>query len=118
MTLLKKSLVAVAVALVGSQARSLISKIEIDDILQPMGLARRGVNWGPTFAVLGAGIVVGGSAILLLAPSAAGTLRERIVKNLEAAGVPEGTFAPESDRQVRMSAMDDNHRSEGIHAGP
>lgn len=118
MSLFSKGLVAVAVALAGSQARSLISRIEVDDLLEPMGLMRRGVHWGPTFAVLGAGIVVGGSAVLLMAPKTAGALRERIKQNLEAAGVPTDKLEPESDPQVRMSAMDDNHRSEGIYGNP
>lgn len=117
MSLISKSLAAVAVGLASSQARSLISRIELDDLLQPMGLARRGVQWGPTVAALGAGIVVGGSAVLLLAPSAAGVIRERFMKSLEAAGVPPETLEPDSDKE-RMSATDDNHRSDGIYATP
>lgn len=118
MSLFSKGLVAVAVALAGSQARSLISRIEVDDLLEPMGLMRRGVHWGPTFAVLGAGIAVGGSAVLLMAPKAAGTLRERIMKNLEAAGLPMEKSETQSESQARVSTLDDNHRSEGIYGNP
>lgn len=118
MSLISKSLAAVAVGLASSQARSLVSRIELDDLLQPMGLARRGVQWGPAVAALGAGIVVGGSAVLLLAPSAAGAIRERFMKSLEAAGVPPETLDPESFDKERMSATDDNHRSDGIYATP
>lgn len=118
MSLISQSLAALAVGLAGNQARSLISKIELEDLLPPMGLRRRGVHWGPTIAVLGAGIVVGGSAVLLLAPSAAGVIRERIMKNLEAAGGSKKKDAPESDPEERMSTMDDNHQPDGIYASP
>lgn len=113
-SLTSRSLVALAVAVAGAQAKNLISKIELDDLLKPVGLKRRRVHWGTTMAVLGAGIAVGSSAVLLLAPSAAGVIRERFVKNLEAGR--EALEKSDVVQDVRSNAGDDNHRSEGFHA--
>jgi hypothetical protein len=108
-----RGLVALAVAVAGSQARNLISRIELDSLLKPMGLERRRQHWGTTMAILGTGVVVGTSAVLLLAPSAASSIRERFAPKLEGTSAKPGNAQPE-----RANVGTDKNRSTVFHGAP
>ncbi len=89
MSLSSKLFVTVATALASNQVRNLLSEIELEDVLTPLGLARRRTHWGSSFVLLGVGVVVGGGVTFLLGSPSAAALRERIQERLRTREAPE-----------------------------
>lgn len=69
MSLISKVLMAAATAFAGEQLRRFVGGLEVDNILQPIGLARRRSHSGESMLFLAAGIVVGGAATVALTSS-------------------------------------------------
>jgi len=80
----KKALLSVGAAIATKKLAGLFSDFEFDDLLRPMGLARRRSHWGETILTLGVGIVIGGGAALLLAPSNGKETRARLADKMNA----------------------------------
>ena len=79
----KNTLLSLGAAIAGTKLVRLISDLELDDVLRPIGLARRRGYWPQNLALLGAGIVVGGVTALLLAPSSGQQSRARLAKKAD-----------------------------------
>jgi hypothetical protein len=62
-----------------------LRNLDRDDILEGLGLQRRGnMDWvGPAMTALGVGLLVGAGLGLLLAPKAGSVLREELRERLE-----------------------------------
>lgn len=67
MSVSSKILMTVATVLADKELRSCISNLEVDDILEPIGLARRRTHLGGSLLFMGTGIVIGGAAAIVLA---------------------------------------------------
>jgi hypothetical protein len=74
----KKALLSIGVALATKKLVNWVSDLEFDDVLRPIGLERRRSHWGETAITLGVGMLVGGTAALLLAPSNGKEARSRL----------------------------------------
>jgi hypothetical protein len=90
-------------ALVTSKFAQLVSGLELDDVLKPVGLARRESRWPANLAYLVAGVAVGGVAALLLAPASGEATRARLAKK---AG-ELGEAALKASREVSQELRDE-----------
>jgi hypothetical protein len=79
----------------------MISDLGVNDVLRPLGLARRRSSWPQNLAYLGAGVVVGGVGALLLAPSSGAETRARLARKTEELGEAASKHAREFGDQVR-----------------
>lgn len=82
MSISSTTLISIAAALAGNQLKDLVSDIEIDKLLAPVGLMRRRSRVGPALTLLGVGAVVGGAATLLFAPAMGEELRKLLSNRL------------------------------------
>jgi hypothetical protein len=82
----RNTLLSLAAAIAGTKFVRMMSDLEIDDVLRPIGLSRRRHLWPEKLAFLGAGIVVGGVTALLLAPSSGQQTRARLAKRADELG--------------------------------
>lgn len=76
----RNALLSLGAAIATRRLVHLVSSLELDDVLRPVGLSRRQDRWRGNLAFLAAGVVVGGVAALLLAPSSGGATRARLAK--------------------------------------
>lgn len=74
----RNTLLSLGAAIATTKLARLVSALELDDVLRPVGLARRRRRWPDNLALVGAGILVGGVAALLLAPSSGAKTRARV----------------------------------------
>jgi hypothetical protein len=79
MKTVRNTLISIAAVVASTKVAHMISSLEFEDVLRPLGLSRR-VGWPEKLAFLGAGIVVGGVSALLLAPSSGEQTRARLAK--------------------------------------
>lgn len=89
----RNTLLSIVAAVAGTKAGQMISGLEFEDLLRPLGLTRR-VSWLEKLAYLGAGIAVGGVAALLLAPASGQQTRARLAKKA-------GELGDVAQKQVR-----------------
>lgn len=82
----RNTILSIGAALAATKLASLISGLEFDDVLRPVGLSKRRAHWPKNLACLGAGMALGGVTALLLAPSSGREARQRIVKKADALG--------------------------------
>lgn len=86
----KKILMSIGTAIAATRVAQMASGIRFDDVLGPMGLARRRSHALDNLLFLGAGAAVGAGAALLLAPLSGRETRARIGREVskltEAAG--------------------------------
>ena len=82
----KKALLSLGAAIAGSKLAHMITQIDFDDTLGRVGLARRRTHAPENLAFLGIGIVVGGVAALLLAPSSGEETREKLSRRVDRIG--------------------------------
>lgn len=97
-------LLSLGAAIASTKLVHLISGLELDDVLRPIGLAQRRGHWPNNLAFLGAGIVVGGVTALLLAPSSGQQARARLAKKADELGEVMLTKA----RQIEVIHVDVN----------
>jgi hypothetical protein len=113
----KATLLSMGAAIASAKLSRAISTLELDDLLRPMGLERRHAEWPAKLAFLGAGIVVGGVAALLLAPASGALTRTRLARKAEAlteaASIKARTLGDELGE--RVNAM---HRGLGAEPTP
>lgn len=98
----------------------MISDLGVNDLLRPLGLARRRSSWPQNLTYLGAGIVVGGVTALLLAPSSGEETRARLVKKAGELGEAASKQAHELGERVRdevetLHADADNNQPSHAH---
>ena len=79
-------LLSLGAAIASTKLVHLISDLELDDVLRPIGLSQRRGHWPQNLAFLGAGVVVGGVTALLLAPSSGQQTRARLAKKADELG--------------------------------
>jgi YtxH-like protein len=82
----RNALLSLGAAIASTKFAHLISDLDVDDVLRPIGLSRRRRHWPENLAFLGAGLVVGGVAALLLAPSSGQQTRAQLAKKADELG--------------------------------
>jgi len=94
----RSTLLSLGAAIASTQLAHMVSALELDDVLRPVGLSRRRSRWPGQLAFLGAGIVLGGVGALLFAPTSGEEARLRLAKKAgelgEAAGPPLTSRSP------------------------
>jgi hypothetical protein len=76
----RNTLLSVAATIAATKLVHLVSSLELDDVLKPVGLARRRREWPGKLALLTAGVLVGATGALLLAPATGDEARARVAK--------------------------------------
>ena len=76
----RNALLSLGATIATTKLANLVSSLELDDVLRPVGLSRRHRRWPSQLALLGAGVFVGGLAALLLAPASGEQTRARVAK--------------------------------------
>lgn len=106
----RNTILSIGAAIASTKLASLISGLEFDDVLRPMGLSRRRAHWPENLAYLGAGIALGGVAALLLAPSSGQEARQRLARKADALGGAAAKKAAEITDELReeVAARHDN----------
>ncbi len=111
----KKALLSLGAALATKKLVSLPSRLDLDGLLPPMGLARRRTHWGEIAATLGVGLAVGGVVALLVTPSNGKETRARLLSKLRALGdsategmdePPHGTNRGTNSRESQLDLTD------------
>lgn len=116
MQMKNSTLLSIAAAAVAStKFAHMISALEFDDVLRPLGLSQRR-GWSEKLAFLGAGIVVGGVAALLFAPSSGAKTRERLAKKADELGDAAANKVREIGEQLRDEATAAHARYDNNHA--
>lgn len=82
----KKMLFSVGAAIASTKLAHLITDLGVDDVLRPVGLSRRRSHVPENLAFLGIGVLVGGAAALLLAPSSGEETRRTLARKAEELG--------------------------------
>ena len=77
---IRNTLFSLGAAIAGTKIIRSVSGIEMDDVLAPLGLTRRRPHVAQSLTLLGVGVIIGGAAALLLAPSSGRETRQRIAK--------------------------------------
>jgi hypothetical protein len=72
-----KTLLSAAAGIASTRLAHLMSDLDLNVLIRPLGLTQRRSSWPQNLAFLGAGIVAGGVAALLLAPSSGRETRAR-----------------------------------------
>ena len=87
-------LLSIGAAIASTKLAHMISDIELEDVLGTVGLSRRRTHVPENLAFLGAGILVGGAAALLLAPMSGEETRQRLAQKAD-------DLRGEAERKVR-----------------
>jgi len=66
-----------------------LRNLEADDVLDLLGLQRKGTDWAPAITALGVGLLVGAGIGLLLAPKSGADLRDDLRQRLTGDEQPE-----------------------------
>src|SRR6478609_8115687 len=116
----KRTLLSLGAAIATTKLAHMVSGMELDDVLRPVGLARRRRQWPGKLAFLGAGIVVGGVTALLLAPSAGEQARARVAKKAGELGEAALRKAREARQELRdeVSALSPHLGNGGATSNP
>src|SRR6188768_2064704 len=80
MQTVKNTLLSLGAAIATTKLAHMVSDLEFDDMLRPVGLSRRRARWPGNLALIGAGIFVGGALAILLAPASGQETRARVAK--------------------------------------
>jgi hypothetical protein len=79
----KAMALSIGAAIASAKVAYALTTFEFDDLLRPLGVARRHREWPSKLAFLGAGIVIGGVGALLFAPASGSSTREKIAQQAE-----------------------------------
>jgi len=74
----KKLLMSIGTAITASRVARSLARIEFEDVLGAVGLARRRSHWMENVALVGVGVLVGASAAILFAPMTGRDTRQRV----------------------------------------
>lgn len=115
MSISSKFLMSVATVLADKDVRSLIGKLEVDDILEPIGLTRRRTHLGESLLFMGVGVVMGGAAAFALASTRKKEVISWLSEKVKASvDVVEKGAASANDEAVSLDQTDDkNHHQPG-----
>jgi len=105
---------AAATAYAGEELRRFVGSLEVENILQPMGLARRRSHMGESLLFLSAGIVVGGAATVVLSSS---SRKELIAWLSKAAKKSVDEVVEEVEAVVDEVKVRTNYNKEKVWAG-
>ena len=97
----RNTLLSLGTAIATTKLAQLVSSLELDDVLRPVGLSRRHASWPGSLLLLGAGIVVGGATALLLAPASGKQTRARLAKKAGELGDAAVSRARELGQELR-----------------
>jgi|SRR4051812_23537362 hypothetical protein len=82
----RNTLLGLAATIATTKLVHLVSSLELDEVLRPMGLSRRQRHWPGNLACLAAGVLVGATGALLLAPATGRETRARVAKKASELG--------------------------------
>jgi hypothetical protein len=80
----RTTLLSLAATIATTKRVQLVSSVDLDDVLRPVGLSRRHRRWPGNLAFLTAGMLVGATGALLLAPATGEEARARVAKKAAA----------------------------------
>jgi hypothetical protein len=76
----RNTFLSLAATVATTKLVQLVSSLDVDDVLRPVGLSRRHRRWPGNLALLTGGALVGAAAALLLAPATGEEARARVAK--------------------------------------
>lgn len=76
----RNTLLSLAVTIATTKLVHLVSSLELDEVLRPMGLSRRRPRWPGNLALVTVGALLGATGALLLAPATGEAARARLAK--------------------------------------
>ncbi len=79
-------ILSIGAAVAGTKIVRAASEIGFDDVLAPLGLARRRTHIGTDLVLLGTGMLVGGAVALMFAPMSGRETRDRLAKKADELG--------------------------------
>src|SRR5688572_15099610 len=82
----KKALLSLGAAIAGTKLVHMFTQFDVEDALGRVGLARRRTHVPENLAFLGAGIIVGGVAALLLAPASGEETGDKLSRKVDSLG--------------------------------
>jgi hypothetical protein len=94
---LRNIILSVGAAIAGTKLVRAVSDLEMNDLLEPIGLSRRRSHVAQDLALLGAGMVVGGAVALIFAPMSGRETRQRLARKADELG----DAAAERLREIR-----------------
>jgi hypothetical protein len=97
MKTLRNIILSMGAAIAGTKIVRAVSDLEMNDLLEPIGLSRRRSHVAQDLALLGAGIVVGGAVALIFAPMSGRETRQRLARKADELG----DAAAERFREIR-----------------
>ncbi len=98
MSLPTKALFTVASIVAGHEIKRLMSDLELDDLLRPVGLERRRSHLGGSLLYLSAGVALGGAAVLVFSPSKRRQVAEWLSREpAESQGSEDSAGSPEDE---------------------
>jgi len=108
-------LLSIGAAVAGTKLVRAISDIEVDDVLSPIGLARRRSHVAADLALLGTGVLVGGVLALVFAPMSGRETRQRIARKADELGDAAANKLRDLKDEVRPRLGNAAHASEHAH---
>jgi YtxH-like protein len=117
---INKMLISLGAALATSKVAHSISRIDADDLLGTIGLARRRNHFLMDAALVGAGAVIGAGVALLLAPTSGAEARAKLSEKLDDLGEAATTALRDVKNelpslQVTRSTQNGNERKHQEH---
>jgi hypothetical protein len=108
-------LLSIGAAIASTKIIRAVSDLGVEDVLSPFGLSRRRSHLAQDLALLGTGIIVGGAAALIFAPSSGRETRERLAKKADELGGAAADKLRELRDEVRPrlgnAQMSESHHS-------
>lgn len=82
----RKVLMPLGAALASTKLARALSDLDLDDVLEPIGLRRRRSYWLQDLGLIGAGLIVGGALAIIFAPASGRETRSRLMKKADELG--------------------------------
>ncbi len=105
----RNTLLSLGAALATTQLAHLVSSLELDAVLRPLGLTRRHRRWPANIGFLAAGVLVGAAGALLLAPTSGAEARARVAKRAGELGQAALKKASEVGEELREEVSATTH---------
>ncbi|HEX5098673.1 MAG TPA: YtxH domain-containing protein [Polyangiaceae bacterium] len=108
-------LLSIGAAVAGTKLVRTISDLEMDDVLAPVGLARRRSHVAADLALLTTGMLVGGAVALIFAPMSGRETRQRLSRKADELGGAAANKLRELKDEVRPRLGNAAHMGEHTH---
>jgi hypothetical protein len=98
-------LLSIGVAIATAKLIQVFSKVEVEDLLRPLGLSRRQRRWPGNFAFLTAGLLGGATSALLFTEVTDEETRARVAKKAGALGQAALKRAREVGEELKENVL-------------